>query len=90
MEDQHLGPLCHYVPFVSIYDIDSIMADSFQEGYWNFNQLATLISKEIKHLGNGLVLDDVLDGWVWDHSLNGTYSTKEGYKWITNLGNSTS
>ena len=78
-------PLCLCVPYVGIDDIQLRLKDVFYNNKWNFENLYTYLPQEVYlQIQATPVVEhvDMEDTIIWVNELNGSYSTKVGYRWL--------
>lgn len=80
-----MGPLCTLVDFVDIQDTQLTLKDVRSLNSWDLNKLATMMPQDVRDeiLNTHVhIRDDVPDVLVWDDSVHGTYTARDGYMWL--------
>lgn len=80
----HKGRLCDSLPFVSIHDIHLKIKDICHDNTWDFSLLYTFLLMEAKLEMQSVFMEATSpDLLTWEPALNGTYSAKNAYRWLT-------
>jgi hypothetical protein len=87
MDWTRLGPLCQLVPIVHINDAELCLRDVYIDGRWDFHNLGTMLSPEVRdyiHQIHAPVRLDMRlpDEWTWKHTKQGVYYCSSGYHWL--------
>lgn len=76
-------PLCQEVDFVDIHDMEVRVCDVWTGEAWDLPRLYTPIPHDLLPFINDikpLLVSDIPDLWIWQHSYSGQYTTKTAYK----------
>lgn len=79
-------PICYQIFAVDIHDANNRIRDVYDSAGWHLDRLVTSLSDQLGHLITNTKLflnDQVQDGFIWKGNLDGIYSAKEGYKWLS-------
>lgn len=84
-----LGPLCQQVDFVAIHDTALQINDLFRNNCWHLNSLVTILPPTVREaiIDSRIFLNSqVPDTCIWDGNLDGTYTAKAGFQWLSQQG----
>lgn len=84
------GKISSLVPFVDIHDIDLTLKDLIVGNEWNFDALYTTLPENCKEYLTSkptLLNNAVTDCFIWSSQLDGTYSAKSRYAWLSHQHN---
>lgn len=84
------SPLCDQVFAIDIHDINLQIKDLYVNNQWQWDLLYTHVPNQIKYRLSSICLQlnhDVQYDFTWN-SLEGVYTAKEGYNWLTSNSSS--
>lgn len=86
------GRLCDQVWYVDIHDTQLKVAEIAQNGTWQLSQLYTQLPINVLETISAMPVclnANISDGFTWKGNLDGIYSAKAGYLWLTTVNANT-
>lgn len=75
--------ICNMIPYVDTHDTQFKIKDICYDNPWHWDKLATQIPLSIRmQMRSHFINEASEDVLIWSHSNSGTYSARDGYKWL--------